>query len=241
MEIISKKTPTAPKFMVYGLSGAGKTHLASQMRNSLVVDIEGGANYIDTPRTKQITNLDAFDGVVAELWRAPKREYDVIAIDTADWLIRLAVEKIAGITAQHLDSTLSRSNGGYGAGAQMLENYVRTKLLPLLNRLNSMGYGICLLAHADRKDLLDGDGTDVTRIAPKVDKTTLNAFLEWSDAIYYLKKEPNGDRTLVVESDDVALAKNRFGLTGSFNLSETNINDIIFQSDKKIEPKQEKK
>ena len=227
MKVLTQATPTSPKFMVYSLPGMGKTSLASKMEKSLIVDIEGGANYLDTPRTEQITSLDEFYEVMVELWKTPKREYDYIVIDTVDWLVRLMVEKVAGINKQHLDETLNRSNGGYGNGKQVLENHVRTRLLPMLVEMNKKGYGICLLAHADKKEMLDSDGTTIEQITPKIDPNTLNAFVEWCDAIFYLKKNVKGDRILQLESDSVALAKNRTGMRGEVNLSETDVNKIL--------------
>ena len=227
MQILREATPTSPKFMVYSLPGMGKTTLASQMNNSIIIDIEGGANYIKTARTEQITKLDDFYSVLVELWKAPKREFDYIVIDTVDWLVRLIVEDVAGIDKNHLTETLNRSNGGYGNGKQVLENHVRTKLLPMLVAMNKKGYGICLLAHADKKNMLDSDGTTIEQITPKIDPNTLNAFVEWCDAIFYLKKDAEGNRILQLSSDDVALAKNRTGMSGEINLSEANINDIL--------------
>ena len=99
MKILREATPTSPKFMVYSLPGMGKTTLASQMSNSIIIDLEGGANYIKTARTEQITNIEDFKAVMVELWKAPKREFDYIVIDTVDWLVRLMVEDVAGIMA----------------------------------------------------------------------------------------------------------------------------------------------
>ena len=227
MKVLTEPTPTAPKFMIYSLPGIGKSTLASKMEDSIILDIEGGANFLKTARTEQITKLETFYADLVELWKTDKPVYKTIVIDTADWLVRLIIEEVAGIDKNHLDETLNRSNGGYGNGKQVLENHVRTKLLPMLIAMNKKGYSICLLAHAEKKDMLDSDGTTIEQITPKIDPTTLNAFIEWCDAIYYLKKDTNGNRILQVESDDVALAKNRVGLTGEINLSETDINDII--------------
>lgn len=227
MKILKEPTPTAPKFMVYSLPGAGKTTLASTLKRSLILDIEGGANFLKTDRTEQLTKLDEVYNALVELWKTPEREYNYIVIDTADWLVRLAVEKVAGIDKNHLDETLNRSNGGYGNGKQVLENEIRTKLLPMLIHLNKKGYGICLLAHADKKDMLDSDGTTIEQITPKIDPLTLNAFVEWCDNIFYLRKDANGERYLQLESDSVALAKNRIGMTGEVKLSEVDINNLL--------------
>lgn len=232
MKIITEATPTAPKFMVYSLPGMGKTTLASKLNKSLIIDLEGGANYISTPRTELITKLDVFYNTLVELWHADKREFDYIVIDTVDWLVRVIVCDVAGIDKNHLKETLNRSNGGYGNGKQILENYVRSQLLPMLVALNQKGYGICLLAHADKKIMLDSDGTNLEQITPKIDPTTLAAFMEWCDAIFYLKKDMAGDRVLQLESDAVAVAKNRTGMTGEWNLTKDgDINKLLKQGE----------
>lgn len=230
MKILTEATPTAPKFMVYSMPGIGKTTLASKLSKSLIIDIEGGANRVKTPRTEQITKLDAFYECLVQLWHAEKREFDYIVIDTVDWLVRLIINDVAGIDKNHLTETLNRSNGGYGNGKQVLENNVRVKLLPLLIALNKKGYGICLLAHADKKTMMDSDGTAIEQITPKIDPTTLNAFMEWCDAIYFLKKDLGGDRVLQLESDSIAVAKNRSGLGGEWSLSKDgDINELLKQ------------
>lgn len=226
MRILNEATPTSPKFMIFGLAGSGKTTLASKLKNSLIIDIEGGANYVDTPRTEQITTLEDFYTVLTMIYKGEKN-YDYIVIDTADWLARLIIEQVAGIDRKHLDNTLNKSNGGYGAGRQIMDNHIRTKLLPMLTAMNKKGYGICLLAHADKKDLMDSDGTNIEQITPKIDANTMNVFVEWCDGVFYLKKDANGKRTLLLDADDVALAKNRQGLSGSVDLDKVDINDVL--------------
>lgn len=228
MKIITEATPTAPKFMVYSLPGIGKTTLASKLKNSLIIDLEGGANYIKTPRTELITTLTTFYSTLVELFHSPKQEFDYIVVDTVDWLVRVIVCDVAGIDKNHLKETLNRSNGGYGNGKQILENYVRSQLLPMLVALNKKGYGICLLAHADKKIMLNSDGSSSEQITPKIDPTTLAAFMEWCDAIFYLKKDITGERVLQLESDAVAVAKNRTGMTGEWNLTtDGDINKLL--------------
>lgn len=235
MKVIKQATPTAPKLMIYGLSGVGKSTLASKLKNPIFIDMEGGLNYMDVARTPTLTKVDEFYTVLAELYNTAKdgkREYDTIVVDSADWLVRKVVEKAAGIDKTKLDETLNRSNGGYGNGKQVLENHIRTKLLPMLVLLNKQGYGICLIAHADRKTLMSSEGNDVEQITPKIDVNTMNVFVEWCDNVFYLKKDIAGERILVLESDDVALAKNRLGLTGEVKLSETDINKLLMPQGK---------
>lgn len=235
MQVIKQATPTAPKLMIYGLSGVGKSTLASKLKNPIFIDMEGGLNYMDAARTPTLTSYASVLKVLGELFNvaeAGKREYDTIVIDSVDWLVRKVVEKAAGIDKNKLDETLNRSNGGYGNGKQVLENHIRTYLLPLLVTLNKQGYGICLIAHADRKVLMNSDGSDVEQIAPKIDVNTMNTFVEWADNVFFLKRDISGERVLVLESDDVALAKNRLGLTGEVKLSDIDINKLLMPQGK---------
>lgn len=232
MEVIKGKTLTAPKVMFYGLAGVGKSTLASKMSKPIFLDFEGGLNYMDVARTPQIQSLDEFYMDLGELYRKAEREYDTIVIDSADWLVRKVVEKAAGIDSKNLEETLNRSNGGYGNGKQVLENHIRTKLLPTLVALNKKGYGICLIAHAERKDMMDAEGVDVERISPKIDVNTMNAFVEWCDNVMYLKRDNEGERVLVLESDNIALAKNRLGLTGEVKLKDIDINKLLTAKEK---------
>lgn len=235
MQVIKQATPTAPKLMIYGLSGVGKSTLASKLKNPIFIDMEGGLNYMDVARTPTLTSYEAFFRTLGELYQAAdsgKREYDTIVVDSVDWLVRKIVEQAAGINKKNLTETLNRSNGGYGNGKQVLENHIRTSLLPLLVHLNKQGYGICLIAHADRKVLMNAEGNDVEQITPKIDVNTMNVFVEWCDNVFYLKKDIAGERVLVLESDDSALAKNRLGLTGEVKLSEIDINKLLMPKSK---------
>lgn len=237
MEVLKGQTLTAPKLMLYGLSGVGKSSLAAKLKNPLFLDFEGGLNYLGVDRTPQYLDLDVFYKDLVELYhkaKAGKREYDTIVIDSVDWLVRKVVEKAAGIDKHNLTETLNRSNGGYGNGKQVLENQIRTMLLPMLVTLNKQGYGICLVAHAERKDLMDADGVDTERIAPKIDVNTMNAFVEWCDNVFYLKNI-DGERYLVLEGDSNVLAKNRLELTGEVKLADVNINELLIpkKGDKK--------
>ena len=226
-EIITEPTPTAPKMMIYGRSGVGKTTLASQLKNSLIIDLEGGSNYLSTPRTKLITNVEKVYEILAELYRAPERKFDMICFDSVDWLVTRITQQVAGTDKRHLDATLNKSNGGFGNGKQVLKNHIMARFIPTLDALNSKGYGICLVAHTETKNLSDDEGVMVEKFAPKIDENTMNTFLEWCDNVFYLKKDINDDRVLVLEGDSTAVAKNRLGLTGEVKLKDNDINDII--------------
>lgn len=220
MQVIKGKQAIAPKVMVYGLASSGKSTLAASLPNALFLDIEGGLSFLDVAKTP-VATADELMADLLELFKATKQEYKYIVIDSVDWLVNLFAMKTSGAgqgktLEQLMESatlTLNKSQGGYGNGKQVLENYIRNTLVKFLNMLNRKGYGIILIAHADRKTLLDSDGTNIERLAPKMDINSMNVFVEWVDSLFYLKSDDDGERHLVVNPTDVITAKNRMGLT----------------------------
>jgi hypothetical protein len=51
--------------------------------------------------------------------------------------------------------------------------------------------------------------------------------VEWCDNVLYLKKNADGHRILLMDSDDTALAKNRLGKSGEIDTEDQDINEIL--------------
>jgi hypothetical protein len=139
-----------------------------------------------------------------------QHEYQVVAIDTIDWLLRRVEEHVAG-SAGKLEQTLNRSHGGYGNGKQVLKNYIYRCLLPMLDRITARGVAVILLAHAHRTEITDVDGITVEKTTPDIPQDYLNIIVEWSDFVC-LARLDGDQRRMVTEDNNLALAKNRYGM-----------------------------
>lgn len=242
---------SAPKVLIYANFGVGKSSLAAKFSRPVFIDLEGGLKFLDVTKTDHVLRkVSEVYEVLQELFvQATRgtREFDTIVIDSADWLVRLIAEQIAGVgknddgsqakTMNDLERSLNKNlmdaQGGYGKAKEVLENHIRSMLLPYLGRLNEAGYGIVLIAHQYAVSTLDDEGMEMERVQPKIDPPTIGkkpiampAICEWVDTILYLKKRGE-DRYVQVEGDDRAVAKNRVNLSGEYNLADININELL--------------
>lgn len=240
--IITKAQPHQSKTMVYALSGVGKSTLASQMEKPLFIDIEGGVNNMDVPRTPTIGFYTSFIKVVNDLHaEAAKylKDYQTLVVDSMDWLVRKAEEHASGVRTVNgtevvtdMTATIGKANGGYGNGNKQLENHIRAEVLPALQLLVDDGFAICLIAHADQKDLMDAEGYRVAKVSPAIGERVMEPIVQWCDNVFYLRND-GGERKLLLEGTPTILAKNRLGLTGEVSLSDTTIKKILVP--KKVE------
>lgn len=248
MEILKNTIANAPKVLIYSTAGVGKSTLASKFPAPIFIDLEDGIKQYGFTRTPLIKTADAFYQVLIELAKTEPGEYKTIVVDSLDWLVRILSEKVSGIgydekgnkvqglvaLEKTLTNNLMDAQGGFGRAKEVIENNIRSMLIPLLTALNQKGYGIVLIAHAYQADILDEDGATILKIMPKIDPPVIGkkpiaapAFIEWVDNVFYLKKV-NGERTLQVESDNYAVAKNRLGLEKSeYNLKDYDIKQIL--------------
>ena len=212
------------KVVIYGLSGVGKSTLASKFSKPVFFDLENGLRFMPNVTKVRNTTYLQFVESMTRLSRSEKK-FDTIVIDSVDWLMALLAEDVSGSGGKtfeegykNANKTLGDANGGYGKGYEALANQTRV-LLHMLDKVVDKGYTVVLIAHAVKKDIMDADGISIEQVAPKIDKRNMDLFVEWADHILYLR-DVNGARTLQLSPDGVSLAKNRLGLTGSVELDD---------------------
>lgn len=238
LNIISGVQTGKEKFIIYGQAGSGKSTLASKFSKALFLDTEGGLNYLNVSSVR-IKSFDEFMQAIVELRseaNSGKKRFDTIVIDSIDWVIPMITSRITGAgsgsTMREIESTLkntlNRGDGAWGNGKQFLDNYIRQYLIKALQGLTDLGYRLVLIAHAERKILVNADGEDVSLVAPKIDINTMNTFVEWVDDVFYIRKGTDGSRELIVDGSENLLVKNRHGLSGRIAISDDfDINKLV--------------
>jgi len=181
----------APKGIIYGPPGSGKTTFGASAEKPLIIDCENGAAHVACARTPYLASWPEIkpwlDGLAAG-----DHEYQAVVIDSIDWLLRRIEEQVAGVDGSPagMKQTLNRSHGGYGNGRQVLKNYVYQYLLPMLDRMVNAGLAVLLLAHATRRSITTIDGIDLEKSAPEIHPDLVGTMIEWSDFVNAIR--PSG-------------------------------------------------
>ena len=217
--ILTQANMRAPKGIVYGPPGVGKTTFGAGAGKSLVVDCENGAAQVACDRTPYLSEWQSVQQWLDAL-AAGQHDYGAVAIDSVDWLLRRAEEHVSGVdgTAVGMRQTLNRSHGGYGNGKQVLKNYVYQYLLPTLDRLVNTGIAVVLLAHSTRREITTIDGVTIEKSAPEIHADLANTMIEWSDFVGAARMAGDGRELILYETNQL-LAKNRYGITSPLPLS----------------------
>ena len=217
--VISAIHPRAPKGIIYGPPGAGKTTFGASADRPIIIDCENGAAHVSCPRTPYLsawTEIQPWlDGLAAG-----DHEFHTVVIDSVDWLLRRLEEYVAGVdgTPNGMRQTLNRALGGYGNGRQVFRNYVYQYFLPTLDRLVNMGIAVLLLAHADRRSMTTLDGIEVEKSTPEIHPDLANTLIEWSDFVGAIRVMGQ-DRELILYETPQLVAKNRYGISQPIPLS----------------------
>lgn len=232
--ILTSAQLRAPKGIIYGPPGSGKTTTGASAERPLIVDCENGAAHVPCHRTPYLTTWSDIQPWLDGL-AAGGHDYQTVVIDSIDWLLRRIEEHVAGVdgTSGGMKQTLNRSHGGYGNGRQVLKNYVYQYLLPVLDHLVNSGVAVVLLAHAIRREVTTIDGVAMEKSAPEIHPDLANTLIEWSDFVAAIRLVGD-NRELVLHETAQLVAKNRYGITGSLPLSWSALVDAISTNQKEM-------
>ena len=229
--VLTQANMRAPKGIVYGPPGVGKTTFGANTTRPLIVDCENGAAHVRCDRTPYLSGWPAIRQWLDALADGG-HGYGTVVIDSVDWLLRRMEEHVSGVkdTDFGMTQTMNRSHGGYGNGKQVLKNYVYQYLLPTLDNIVNSGMAVVLLAHASRQEVTSIDGATAEKSAPDIHPDLVGTMIEWSDFVAAARKDVNNVREMVLNETGQQLAKNRYGIESALPMNWDALMSAVYQA-----------
>ena len=226
----------APRVMLYGPHGLGKTTFGASAPKPIFILTEDGLGKLEVDHFPLAASyqdvLDAIGSLYAE-----EHAYETVVIDSLDWLetlVQKAVEEAHDEKAR-----------AYGKGAVIAAEYWRTILDGLSALRDEKGMAVVLLAHSEIKRFDSPEVDPFDRYQPKLQARSSALVQEWCDAVLFanlrvvtketevgFKKEvrrglSTGERLIYTQERPAFLAKNRYDLPDSLPLSWSDFSAAI--------------
>ena len=168
--------------LVYGMPGSGKTSLLSNRPKNFFIGTEPNAEFDIvgySPAKTYRELLEQLENIEKDLIDA---KCDTVVIDHISDIERLCKEDFCG------KQNLASYGNGYGQGYQELEKRM-FYFLDHVKRLQSKGYNVVLVGHADEKNIVDiTTGAERLAFRPQLEKKTLNLISAATDFIFHIHK-----------------------------------------------------
>lgn len=208
---------TAKRVVIHGVEGIGKSTLASQFPNALVIDTEDGTNHLDVDRVT-VTRWSEIADAMIEL-TGGKHAYSTIVFDSVDWAERMAVDLVKGTKNSIEDIP-------YGKGYTMVAEKM-SRFLADCDKLIAVGVNVVLVGHTTVKRTSPPDMDEgYDRYELKLTKQSGPLVKEWADCILFAnyrtklvegedgRTRAKGGKERVLHTERTAAwdAKNRYGL-----------------------------
>ncbi len=230
LKISKGKISRPQKVVIYGPEGIGKSSLAAQFPDPVIIDTEGGTSHMDVRRIDKPKTWDELLSIIKEVALTPG-VCKTLVIDTADWAEQLIVSYLCAKYKQQ-----SIESFGYGKGyTYMSEEFSR--MLSLCDLVIAAGIHTVITAHAKMRKFEQPDEMGAyDRWEMKLSKQTAPLLKEWCDMLLFCnyqtfvvtsendtKKAQGGKRVIYTSHHPAWDAKTRVPLPEILDLDYANI------------------
>lgn len=230
LNITKGKIVRAQKVVIYGPEGIGKSSLAAQFPDPVIIDTEGGTAHMDVRRIDKPQTWEELLAIVREVAATPGI-CKTLVIDTADWAEQLITTYLCNKYKQN-----SIESFGYGKGyTYMAEEFSR--LLSACDQVIAAGMHVVVTAHAKMRKFEQPDEMGAyDRWEMKLSKQTAPLLKEWCDMLLFCnyqtfvvtsendtKKAQGGKRVMYTSHHPAWDAKSRIALPEILDLDYKSI------------------
>lgn len=222
-QVHSGRRHRAPRLLIYGTEGIGKSTLAAQAPGPIFLPTEDGLDQIECDSFPLAQSFEDVLGYLTVL-STEDHSYKTVVVDSADWLERLIFDHVC---KQYGAKSIEKVDGGYGKGYTHALTQWRQVIDALRYLREHKGMIVILLAHAKIEKFADPESTAFDRFSPRLNKNATALLCEWCDAILLATREhgaakgekSGGQRILRCVGTPACVAKNRYGLPETLPLS----------------------
>ena len=217
----------APRVLIYGSHGLGKTTFGAGAPSPIFILTEDGLGSIKSEHFPLATAFQHVLDAIRSLY-SEDHKFQTVVLDSLDWLDNLIW---LDINAKHDQKDLA-----YGKGAMIAAEYWRNVLEGLNALRDNKNMAVILIAHSEIKRFDSPEVEPYDRYQPKLQARSSALVQEWCDAVLFanfktiVKKDDvgfnktvsrgitTGERLIYTTEKPAYLAKNRFGLPESIPL-----------------------
>lgn len=178
--VIKKKVEKAPPFrmVVYGTPGIGKTSFAGAAPNSLLIQVEDGAElYQNITCTEKVTSFLEFMNGLYEL---ADSDFETISVDSVDALEGLITTYVVNTANVKTLGDLPYGQGYSQAAAHM------ANVQNAFDHLRSKGKNVIVIAHSKEEKFSSPTEGDRTRWNLEAQNAKIkNTFAKWADIVLF--------------------------------------------------------
>lgn len=224
------KSVDAPRIILYGMEGIGKSTFAANFPSPIFIQTEDGLSNIDCAKFPLAESFEqAYEYVKAI--DDEENDFQTIVIDSLDWLERLIWDEVS-----RDEKVANIEKIGYGKGYGMALNYWR-RFLDVLSSLHAKNKIVLMLAHAVAEDYSDPEVSSLKRFTPRLHKTARSLVAEYVDVILLAtrqfgaaKGDVNNPRIVRTEASPFQVAKSRYNIPAEMPLDANTVLTAIRQS-----------
>lgn len=234
LNITKGKIDRAQKVVIFGPEGIGKTSLAAQFPDPLIVDTEGGTSHMDVRRIDKPQSWEELLAIVREVAATPGI-CRTLVIDTADWAEQLITSYLC---TKYKQSSIE--GFGYGRG-YTYQSEEFSRLLSACDQVIAAGIHVVFTAHAKMRKFEQPDEMGAyDRCEMKLSKQVAPLLKEWCDRLFFCnyqtfvvtsendtKKAQGGKRVMYTTHHPAWDAKTRADLPDILDLDYKNIAKIF--------------